>query len=172
MSYPIAYVSLAQLVELPGSLELTQLASDKHGNLVEPELLELTLLDGDRSAWSAEEIAAANRARSRIETAVAEAGALIDGYLGKRYALPLSSPPGILATWARAIARYKLHGDRISGEDKDPIARDYRDALRFLAQIAEGKFSLGLEDPVAQGPSLGEVRIESGAKVFGREYLP
>lgn len=168
----MAYVTLAQLVDLPGSLELSQVASDKHGHLVEAELLELTLLDGDRSAWPADETATADRARGRIETAVAEADALIDGYLGKRYPLPLSSPPGILATWARAIARYKLHGDRISGEDKDPIARDYRDALRFLAQIAEGKFSLGLEDPVAQGPSLGEVRIESGAKVFGREYLP
>lgn len=168
----MAYVTLAQLVDLPGSLELSQVASDKHGHLVEAELLELTLLDGDRSAWPADETAAADRARGRIETAVAEADALIDGYLGKRYTLPLSSPPGILATWARAIARYKLHGERVSDEKRDPVARDYRDALRFLAQVAEGKFSLGLEDPVAQGPVMGEVRIESGAKVFGREFLP
>lgn len=33
----MAYVTLAQLVNLPGSLELSQVASDKHGHLVEAD---------------------------------------------------------------------------------------------------------------------------------------
>lgn len=101
-----------------------------------------------------------------------EYDALIDGYLGKRYTLPLANAPGILTTWARAIVRYKLHGDRLSTEGNDPIVRDYKDALKFLEQIAAGKFSLGIEDPSSQGNGLGEVRIDPGKKVFGREFLP
>lgn len=166
------YVTLLQLSEMPGALELAQVASDKHGALVDAALLELTLHDGDRSAYTADEIAAADRARERIEQASTEADALIDGYLGKRYTLPLAAPPGILTTWARAIVRYKLHGDRMSTETNDPIVRDYRDALKFLEQIAAGKFSLGIEDPSAQGSGEGEVRIDPGKKVFGREFLP
>lgn len=166
------YVTLPDLSEMPGALELAQVASDKHGTLVDAALLELTLLDGDRNAYTSDEIAAADRARGRIEQASVEADALIDGYLGKRYTLPLASSHGILTTWARAIVRYKLHGDRLSAEGNDPIVRDYRDALKFLEQIAAGKFSLGIADPGAQGGSAGEVRIDPGKKVFGREFLP
>ncbi len=162
------YVTLLQLSEMPGALELAQVASDKHGTLVDAALMELTLLDGDRSGY----IAAADDARERIEQAMVEADWLIDGYLGKRYTLPLSNAPGILTTWARAIVRYKLHGDRLSTEGNDPIVRDYKDALKFLEQIAAGKFSLGIEDPSSQGNGLGEVRIDPGKKVFGREFLP
>ncbi|HZF97877.1 MAG TPA: DUF1320 domain-containing protein [Pseudoxanthomonas sp.] len=166
------YVTLLQLSEMPGALELAQVASDKHGALVNAVLLELTLLGGNRSTYTAIEIAAADSAKARIVQAITEADALINGYLGKRYTLPLASPPGILTTWARAIVRYKLHGDRLSTETSDPIVRDYRDALKFLEQIAAGKFSLGIEDPTAQGSGLGEVRIDPGKKVFGREFLP
>lgn len=168
------YVTLLQLAEIPGALELAQVASDRHAGIVDAALMELTLTDGDRTGYPPEDVAAADQARARIEQAVMEASALIDGYLGKRYKLPLpvAKVPGILTTWARAIARYKLHQDRISDERSDPIARDYRDALKFLMQVAEGKFSLGIDDPEAQGPGPGEVRIDPGTKVFGRDYLP
>lgn len=166
------YLTLPQLVEMPGVLELAQVASDKHGALVDPALLELTLLDGDRSAYDAGEIADADKARQRIEQAMTEADWLIDGYLGKRYTLPLPSPPGILTTWSRHIVRYKLHGERLSTEGNDPIVRDYKDAIKFLEQVAAGKFSLGIEDPTSQGTGEGEVRIDPGVKVFGRKHLP
>ena len=42
----------------------------------------------------------------------------------RRYTLPLPRSPGILVTWARAIVRYKLHPDRITGEGTDPVVRD------------------------------------------------
>jgi phage gp36-like protein len=171
----MSYVTLLQLAELPGALELSQVATDRHAaGIVDAQLMELTLTDGDRSAYSADDIAAADQARARIVQASGESDALIDGYIGKRYRLPLplTQIPTILTTWARAITRYKLHGERISSEPSDPIVRDYKDALRFLQQVAEGKFSLGIEDPEAQGNGPGEVRIDPGLKVFGREHLP
>jgi len=169
----MSYVTLLQLAEMPGALELAQVATDQHApHAVDAALMELTLVDGDRSAYAADDIAQADDAAARIQEAVTEAGALIDGYIGRRYKLPLASVPGILTAWARAIARYKLHSERLSSDATDPIVRDYKDAIRFLEQVAAGKFSLGIEDPDAQGSGPGDVRIDPGHKVFGREFLP
>ena len=167
------YVTLLQLAELPGALELAQVATDQHAaTVVDAELMGMTLRGDDRSAWDAAEIAAADRAADRIAEAVDEASAVIDGYLARRYALPLAAAPRILGTWARAITRYKLHGDRISDASTDPVARDYRDAIRFLELVAAGKFSLGLDDPTAGAAAAGDIQINPGHKVFGREFMP
>ena len=168
----MAYVTLTMLAELPGALELAQVASDKHGVIPDADLMDATLRGLPRTVWQPDEVEAADKALARIEQAIREAGEVIDGYIGRRYALPLSKVPGILGTWARAIARYRLHGERISGEPTDPVVRDYRDALRFLQQIAEGKFSLGADDPSSQGAGPGDVQILPGHKVFGRAFLP
>lgn len=168
----MSYVSLAQLAKIPGSLELAQVASDAHETVVDAELMELTLTGGDRSAYTAPQIADADAAKATIEQASGEADSVIDGYLGKRYTLPLATVPTILATWARSITRYRLHANRISDDRTDPIARDYRDAVRFLEQVAAGKFSLGLNDPAQAPSSAGDVRFSAGTKSFGREVWP
>ena len=126
----------------------------------------------DRSAFDVAAIAAADEAKARVLELVEEAGGLIDGYLAKRYALPLATPPGLLVTWARAIVRYKLHPDRRGDDRTDPVVRDYRDAIKFLQQVAEGKFSLGLEDPTTGAAAEGDLRFDHGQKVFGRSALP
>lgn len=166
------YVTLLQLAEMPGALELAQVASDKHQRPVAAELMELTLRAGDRGGYPAVEVVHADAAAARIAQAIAEADAVIDGYLGRRYTLPLPNPPAILVTWSRAIVRYKLHNDRITDDRTDPVARDYRDAMKFLQLIAEGKFSLGIEDPTIGGSALGEILIDPGHKVFGRRVMP
>lgn len=165
------YITLAQLARIPGSLELAQVASEAHGAVVDAELMELTLTGGDRSAYTAQQIADADDAKATIEEASAEADAVIDGYLGKRYALPLTIVPPILSTWARSITRRRLHAHRISDPNNDPIDRDYRDAIKFLTQVAAGSFSLGLDDP-EQTSADADVRFSSGTKVFGRAVLP
>lgn len=164
------YLTTAQLAERPGALELAQVASDAHGAVVDAQLMEATLTGGDRSSYTPDEIAAADEALARIDDAITEASGVIDGYLGQRYKLPLPNAPDVLVAWARSIVRYKLHGDRISDERADPIARDYRDAIKFLSEVAAGRFSLGVADPDKVPES--DVRIESGKKVFGREVLP
>lgn len=166
------YVTLLQLAEVPGALELAQVASTSHEAIVDAELMDLTLRGGDRSAFDAPSIAAADEAKARIEQVITETDGLINGYIGGRYALPLASVPLVLSTWARAIARYKLHPYREGEERSDPIVRDYRDALKFLQLVADGKFSLGVEDPGQAPSSAGDVRIVPGHKAFGREFLP
>lgn len=168
----MSYVTLLQLAESPGALELAQVASTGHEAVVDAELLDVSLRGGDRSAWSLPEVAAADEALERINAAIVETDGLIEGYIGGRYTVPLASVPVILAGWARAIVRYKLHPWREGEERTDPIIRDYRDAIKFLSLIAEGKFSLGASDPAQIPTAPADVRFSPGAKVFGREYLP
>lgn len=146
------YVSLIQLAERPGALELAQLASDKHAGVVDAELLDLTLRGLLRTGYSTAEIAAADAVVARITEAATEASARIDGYLRQRgYPLPLSPVPPIIAGWCRDITRYLLSGDRLSDDNSDPVLRGYRDAMKLLEQVAAGKFSLGATDTVASG---------------------
>lgn len=142
------YISHTELADRPGARELAEQATPQHQRLVDFELMEATLLGEDRSAWPAEDVAVADVALSRIDQAVADAEALINGFLAKRGYVPLDTVPGIVANWTRVIARYYLHKDRVGTDDKDPVLRDYRDAIKLLQLTADGKFSLGFDDPV------------------------
>jgi len=163
------YVTLAQLAELPGAQELSQIATTAHAaSLVDYELMDCTLRGEDRSTYTPEQIAAADEAAARIVEAVADADGIINGYLARRgYSLPLAPVPRIVTNWSRAIARYLLHKDRITDERSDPIARDYRDALKLLQLTADGKFSLGIDDPQAD-VGLGQVAFDADERVFSR----
>lgn len=164
------YLALAQLCDRPGPRELAQVATPEASKIVADDLMAASLTGADRTSWPAAEIAVADLAVARINSAIAEAAAVIDGYLARRYPLPLSVVPEIVTSWARAITRYKLHANRISDEKSDPILRDYRDALKLLALTAEGSFSLGVSDPVVTAPAT-DVRFESAPSVFSRREL-
>ena len=142
------YITHTQIAERPGSKELAQVATPEQYRVVDTTLMQATLLGSDRAAWPEAEIAVADAALARINDAIADAVALIDGFLGKRGYLPLNPVPGIVTTWCRAISRYFLHQHRLNADDKDPITRDYKDALRLLQLTADGKFSLGGNDVV------------------------
>ena len=163
------YITLDDLAERPGARELAQVATKEGVRAVATDLMEATLRGADRSAWEPDLVAVADDALQRIQDAVTEAESLIDGYLAKRgYPLPLSPVPKLVTGWARDIARYLLHKDRGGKEDNDPIVRNYKDAVKFLGLVAEGKFSLGAEDPITSNPNQLDVRFESAPAVFDR----
>lgn len=165
------YVSHAELNERPGARELAEVATPEQDRLVPYELMSLALTGGDRAAWSAEDNARADAALQRIDDARRDAGAVIDGYLARRGYLPLDPIPPIVAAWCRSITRYFLHQHRLSAEDKDPIVRDYRDALKFLQLTADGKFFLGAEDVNLSSGDAIDVRFDAGENVFSRDQL-
>jgi phage gp36-like protein len=164
------YVTTTQLADRPGPRELAQVATPESSKVVADSLMLATLTGADRAAWPTAEIAVADAALARISAAQADTDALIDGHLACRYALPLAVIPPVVTSWARAIVRYKLHANRISDEKTDPIARDYRDALKFLSAVQAGSFSLGAQDPVVTGPET-DVRFASSPVVFGRDQM-
>lgn len=77
--------------------------------------------------------------------------AVINGYVGNRYLLPLDVTPGLVMDLSLVIAIYKLH--RFAPDPK--IKDDYDQALRTLEHISSGKVKLdaaGIE-PASSGAS-------------------
>ena len=66
-----------------------------------------------------------------VEQAIADASAEIDGYVAKRYQLPLVSTPDTLRDLAQVMTFYKLH----RRETDDKTRRDYEDALKRLKTL-------------------------------------
>lgn len=160
----IPYITLLNLSERPGLIELTQLVAQDGEIPADAKLLDAIINSNDISSWTSDEIINANRAISRINESIDDAEAEINGFLMQRgHKLPLIKVPRLLSDWARIIVRYKLHRNRVSDEKSDPIVRDYKQVLAFLKLVAEGKYSLGIDDalPVAGGvpKQTGPVRV-------------
>ena len=169
------YVTPAQLADGADALsELSQLYN------CDGSLLALVIVQGDTSGWPADEVAVAVDALASIERFIVQADGEVDARLAQRgYPLPQSAAQfPILTVWARAIARYHLHRQRDkTSEETGRIERDYRDALRALDQVAAGKLSLGVNDPLAPTPSdpdnpeSGSTRLASNERLFSRKTL-
>ena len=169
------YCTPLQLADAKLSRELAQVATPERESIVDDALMEATLRGEDRSAFGAPAIAVADAALAHIETALANADGVIDGYLRIRkpvpYVVPLSPVPEVVAVWARWIARYLLHKDRIgTTEQQDPVVRDYKEALRFLQLVADGRFSLGADDPLPPAGA-GMPEVCAPERLFTHETL-
>ena len=108
-----------------------------------------------------------------IDAAIADADAEIDGYLAKRYSVPLSPAPRVLNKFSKDIAVYNLFsrvGIDEGSEEKNYLNR-YQAAVKFLTLVAEGKVSLGAgsEDP-ASAAATG-FTVASSGRLFSRRSL-
>ncbi len=106
--------------------------------------------------------------------ALADASAMIDGYLASRYALPLTTIPALLEPLCCDIARYRL----ATGGDRTPTdeMRDrHQDALTWLEKVAAGKIGLGLDptgnEPPIDGGATGASFSSRRSRVFDAEKL-
>lgn len=88
-----------------------------------------------------------------FDRAIADADALIDGYLAARYALPLISVPALLVDLSQVIAIYKAHPSVAA----EKIRKDYEDALKQLKAIAAGEISLDVAGIEPEGAGASEV---------------
>lgn len=84
-----------------------------------------------------------------VARALADADAMIDGYLKGRYLLPLAATPALVRDLALSIAIYKLHRNVAS----EKVRRDYDDAMRMLRDIASGTIRLDVAgvEPASSG---------------------
>lgn len=94
-----------------------------------------------------------------VDRALAETDALIDGYLARRYGLPLSAAQPMLVGVAGAITIYNLH----IYEAPPKIEADYKDAIRTLVAISQGTITLTAAG--VEAPSTGS----TGAQMTDRE---
>lgn len=80
-----------------------------------------------------------------VDSAIADAEAEIDSYVGHRYAVPLSPVPGVIAAHAAAWAARILRRNRYNGQPlQDDLDREEIDR-KWLAGVADGTISLGIE---------------------------
>jgi len=102
-----------------------------------------------------------------VTRAIADAGALIDGYLAARYGLPLASTPQLVADLALRVSIYYAHANTVGDKIKD----DYASALKQLREIADGKIRLDLAgtEPAASGG--GEVIMSDPERPLSTQAL-
>lgn len=155
--------------------ELAQAATPERMLIPADAVMDKVLRGADTTGEDAEQVTSALAALAVVEEALTNADGVIDGYLCMRkptpYVVPLSPVPEIVTVWARWIARYLLHKDRVNTEERtDPVVRDYKDAIKFLEQVRDGKFSLGVDDPLSP-PSSGAPAFCGPARVFSMDTL-
>lgn len=104
------------------------------------------------------------------EGALQRASDTINSYLAARFALPLQVVPTQLADACCDIARYKLVGANAS--ETDVVRLRYKDALKMLEQIRDGKLDVGLtaagQAPAAESAG---VRVSGPVRVFDDNSL-
>lgn len=121
---------------------------------------------------------------ARVVQALDDASAEIDGYLERRYALPLTAAegqrkrlpaPAVLVRCACDIAVYRMQTLRPADDIKDARQR-YDDVVKLLKAMAAGDVSIvgaALRADVAQVPQTqgaGMTEFGSPESLFGRAY--
>jgi phage gp36-like protein len=104
-----------------------------------------------------------------VADAISGAGALIDGYCGKRYSVPLATVPALVKKFCVDIAIYDLYSRR----DKAPAGREkrYDAAVNFFKAVARGEATLGEDDP-DETPSVTHApEISSSTRIFSRDDM-
>lgn len=104
-----------------------------------------------------------------VSRALDDAAALIDGYVGKLYRLPLSALPPVLTKAACDIARYFLHGK--AAEKDGAVERAYNAAMKWLKDVANGVVALDAEGSAPLQAGGGSVKASAPGRVFTRDSL-
>lgn len=106
-----------------------------------------------------------------LDQALVQAAAVIDGYIGSRYPVPMANPPAILLEFACDIAMYRLQVLRPQNDIEDARKR-YEDAIAFLKPILLGTADLPA-GPVPDGEPVpvGDLGVVGNAATVGPDRL-
>lgn len=100
--------------------------------------------------------------------AIADADALIDGYLFGRYALPIAGgTPPVLVDISQRIAIYNAHSNVASGK----IRQDYEDAMKQLKLIGDGVLKLNIAGAEPAGSGGGTVTTNEPERPLSSDTL-
>ena len=109
-----------------------------------------------------------------IEAAAEDAQAEIDGYLAKRYAVPLTRVPKVISKYAKDIAVYNLVSRIGVGTEADREQNDlerYKFALKFLQLAAAGTVSIGADSESPSAASATGFQMSGPQRIFSRDRM-
>lgn len=108
--------------------------------------------------------------QSRVDKAIADAGAEIDAWLATRYTVPLASTPAVINKCAVDIAIYNLYSRRV---EKMPEVRSdrHKNAVKVLENVSKGVIALGVTPAPQQSPDSSGAAYSGGDRRFTREKL-
>lgn len=104
-----------------------------------------------------------------LQGALDDASAEIDAYLSCRYVVPLTIVPRVFVTYCCDIARYRLSGAATT--EVDPVRDRYKDAIRFLEAVRDGKIELSTNvapAPANASQDLVFFTVPDNARAFSR----
>lgn len=102
-----------------------------------------------------------------LQAALDDATAEINVYLVGRYAVPLNSVSRLVATYCSDIARYRLSGADVA--EVETTRNRYKDAIRFLEAVRDGKIDLGTDvTPATDTTTQNLVFYTDGQRLFSR----
>jgi phage gp36-like protein len=107
---------------------------------------------------------------ARIDKAIADADAIIDSYCEGRYTVPLSPVPNRIRQIDVDVAIYNLYSRRSGGGVPEIRSERYKEVIRFLEKVAEGKITLGASTP-APANTEHPVDIAGNERIFTRDLL-
>lgn len=109
-----------------------------------------------------------------VEASIADAGSIIDGWIGAKYAIPLEYPPENIKIFVCDIARYLLWKSKASEE----VRRRYEDAMSYLKGVSKGTNVLLVKNPIteevkpaAKSPSTMPIGTTYRGGVFSDDVL-
>lgn len=105
-----------------------------------------------------------------ITEAIADACGEIDGYLAKRYPVPLSVVPKVINKYGKDIAVYNLYsrvGIDESEKEKNYLNR-YNAAIRFLELVAKGTVDLDIGGSNNVQKASTGFQVQSNPRHFSR----
>lgn len=102
-----------------------------------------------------------------VASALDDASAEIDGYLVGRYIVPITAVSRLIVTYCCDIARYRLSGATVT--EVDTVRNRYKDAIRFLEGVRDGKNDLGVDvAPATDAAVQNLVYVTNGSNIFTR----
>lgn len=106
-----------------------------------------------------------------IEEAIKDADGEIDGYLVKRYSVPLSPTPKVINKFSKDIAVYNLFSRAgiDEGEKEKNFLNRYKAAVKFLENVAKGVVDIGITDNTKKANN--GFSANSNTRLFSRDSM-
>ena len=159
------YATLSDLQARASSRSLAQAAAPDDCD-VDASLLGASIAGGARSTYTQAQRDAGDAAVARLQQALDDAIAEINGWIAPRYPGVADTPPAVLTAYCVDIALYRLYQP---GDPEDPRLIRYKTAIAWCKEVARGLIDLSA--PAPDPDDSAGVQVSAPPRVFGGSNL-